>query len=124
MPPYFACIFTSMKPAALTVIDIKQHTDAITSLYTNFALTQVNDHVIKASVMTQPFYWHLHPNSDESFLVIEGALIIELEDNTIELLPGQFFTIPKNIKHRTSPKGERSVNITFELKDMETVRVE
>lgn len=74
--------------------------------------------------MTQPFYWHLHPNSDESFLVTEGILVIELEDQTIELQPGQFFTIPKNVKHRTSPKGERSVNITFELENIETVTFE
>jgi len=91
----------------LTVIHIKQHTNAIAGLYANFALTQVNNHVIRASIMTQPFYWHMHPNSDEIFLVMEGAVILELEDRTIELLPGQLFTIPKNVKHRTRPKGER-----------------
>ena len=72
--------------------------------------------------MTEPFYWHMHPNSDESFLVIEGAIFIDLENTTVELFPGQFFTIPKNIKHRTRPHGERSVNLTFERQNMETVK--
>ena len=112
-----------MELNTLTVIDIHQQTKAITQ-YTNFPLTEVNDHVVRVGIMTEPFYWHMHPNSDETFLVIEGVLFIDLEDSTIELLPGQFFTIPKTIKHRTRPKGERSVNVTFERQDMETIRLD
>jgi len=73
--------------------------------------------------MTEPFYWHLHPNSDESFLVIEGSLYIDLDNQTIELFPDQLFTIPKNTRHRTRPNGERSVNLTFERQDIETIRL-
>ena len=91
-----------MEIKPLTVIDIQQQTKTINSQYANFPLTEVNDHVIRISVMTEPYYWHMHPNSDESFLVIEGSILIDLEDRTIELIPGQFFTIPKTIKHRTS----------------------
>ena len=113
-----------MENNTLTVIDIQQQIKTIDSPYANFPLTQVNDHVIRVSIMTEPYYWHMHPNSDESFLVMDGAVYIDLEDRTIELLPGQFFTIPKGVKHRTRPKGERSVNITFERENMETVRLE
>lgn len=83
----------------------------------------INDHVVRISIMTEPFYWHLHPESDEIFLVIEGSLYIDLETHTAELLPGQLFTIPKNVKHRTRPKGERSVNLTFEHNAITTVRL-
>jgi mannose-6-phosphate isomerase-like protein (cupin superfamily) len=110
-----------MEINVLTVIDIHQQTAAIVGRYANFPLTHVNDHVIRASIMTEPFYWHMHPNSDESFLVIEGSVFIDLEDRTVELFTGQFFTIPRNVKHRTRPNGERSVNLTFEHQDMETI---
>jgi mannose-6-phosphate isomerase-like protein (cupin superfamily) len=110
-----------MEISPLTIIDILQQTKEIGS-YTNLPLAFINDHVIRVSVMTESFYWHLHPNSDESFLVIEGSLFIDLEDGTIELFPGQLFTIPKNIKHRTRPNGDRSVNITFEHQGLETIR--
>jgi mannose-6-phosphate isomerase-like protein (cupin superfamily) len=106
----------------LTVIDIHQQTKEINQ-YANFPLALVNDHVVRVGVMTGPFYWHLHPNSDESFLVMEGSLYIDLDNTTIELLPGQLFTIPKNTKHRTRPNGSRSVNLTFESQDMETVKL-
>lgn len=112
-----------MNVPPLTVIDIHQQTREI-NIYTNFPLAFVNDHVVRVGVMTESFYWHLHPNSDESFLVIEGSLYIDLETTTIELFPGQLFTIPKNTKHRTRPNGNRSVNLTFEYQNMETVKIE
>ncbi|WP_353718853.1 cupin domain-containing protein [Dyadobacter sp. 676] len=91
--------------------------------YFNTLLNTVNDHVVRLSVMTEPFYWHFHPNSDEVFLTLEGILLIELESETIELSPGQLFTVQRNIPHRTAPKNGRSVNLTFEHQHMETVRM-
>jgi len=112
-----------MKFQPLTVIDIKSEADIKTSDYLNLLLCSINDHVIRMSIMTEPFYWHLHPNSDETFWVIEGSIYIDLETHTVELLPGQLLTIPMNVKHRTRPKGERSVNLTFEHNAIETVRL-
>ena len=110
-----------MKPP-LTVIDVQQETQEIKS-YKNVPISLINDHIIRLSIMTEPFYWHYHPNSDETFLVIEGILCIDLEDRTVELAPGQLFTIPANVRHRTRPQGDRSVNFTFELAAMETIRL-
>jgi len=107
----------------LTVIDITQKTGAINT-NTNIPIGIVNDHVIRMSVMTTPYFWHLHPDSNESFLVIEGSIFIDLEDETIELFPNQLFTIPKNVIHRTRPNGNRSVNLTFESSTMTTVKIE
>ena len=111
------------EPVPLRIIDIREQTAVAGAPYKNFPLALVNDHVVRASVMTESFFWHFHPNSDESFLAVEGSIFIDLEDGTIELFPGQLFTIPKNTRHRTRPNGKRSVNLTFERKDMETVRV-
>ena len=91
--------------------------------YLNKQVAIVNDHVVRMSVMTQPYFWHYHPDSDESFLVIEGSLFIDLRDRTVELFPNQFFTIPKNTIHRTRPNSSRSVNLTFESGGMTTVTV-
>ena len=113
-----------MNLAPLTQLDFVQLTQAVTTPYANFTLATVNDHVVKLSVMTENYYWHYHPNSDETFIVTEGVLLIDLETETIELLPGQLFSIPKNVIHRTRPKGERSVNLTVEHRQIETVRIE
>ena len=106
----------------LTVIDIQQETHGVND-YKNIPLSLLNDQVVRLSVMTEPFYWHYHPNSDEVFLVLEGVVCIDLEERTVELVPGQLFTIPANVRHRTRPQGRRSVNLTFELAAMETVKL-
>ena len=113
-----------MNLASLTPLDFGQLAQAVTTPYANFTLATVNDHVVKLSVMTEDYYWHYHPNSDETFIVTEGILLIDLETEMIELLPGQLFTIPKNVVHRTRPKGERSVNLTVEHGQIETVQIE
>ena len=70
--------------------------------------------------MTRPYHWHSHPNSDETFLVIEGGLVIEFERGEIKLAPGQMVTVPRGLRHRTRPEGDRSVNLTFEAANAET----
>lgn len=91
--------------------------------YDNHPIAAINDHVVRIATMTEPYHWHFHPNSDETFLVIEGRLSIEFEGGSRELDPGQMLTIPRGVRHRTRPVGERSVNITFELAQSETVAV-
>ena len=107
-------------PPPLTVVDAQAVTQGIEE-YRNFPLSLVNDHVVRLSVMTEPYHWHYHPNSDEVFWVVEGVVCIDLEDRTVELIPGQLFTIPANVRHRTRPQGRRSVNLTFERADLETI---
>ena len=89
--------------------------------YDNHPIAQVNDHVVRISVMTSPYYWHSHPNSDETFLVVDGRLKIEFENGSLELGPGQMVSVPKGLRHRTSPVGARCVSLTFELDKAETV---
>jgi len=91
--------------------------------YDNHPVAAVNDHVVRISTMTEGYPWHFHPNSDETFLGVEGRLAIEFEDGLVELGPGQMVTVPRGVRHRTRPVGERSVNLTFELGSAETVLV-
>jgi mannose-6-phosphate isomerase-like protein (cupin superfamily) len=89
--------------------------------YDNHPVAHTNDHVVRIATMTEPYHWHFHPNSDETFL--EGRLTIEFEDRTVELHPGQLLTIPRGVRHRTRPVDARSVNLTFDMANSETVAV-
>ena len=90
--------------------------------YMNRVLTSVNGQNVHLSVMEGPFYWHLHPDSDETFLVLEGTLVIDFDDGAVELRPGQLLTVPAGTRHRTRPAGARSVNLTVEKAGASTVR--
>jgi mannose-6-phosphate isomerase-like protein (cupin superfamily) len=91
--------------------------------YYNHPVANVNDHVVRISVMTEAYYWHCHPDSDETFLALEGGLMIDLDDETLELKPGSIFTVKRGVRHRTRPLGTRSVNLTFERADATTERL-
>lgn len=105
-------------------IDLLQQAKELSGEYENIMLAKVNDHVVRIGMMTGPYFWHLHPDSDETFLGLEGSVILELPDRRIELGPGQMFTVPMGIAHRTSPAGARSVNLTIESARATTVRTE
>jgi mannose-6-phosphate isomerase-like protein (cupin superfamily) len=91
--------------------------------YDDHPIAKINDHVVRIATMTETYHWHSHPNSDETFLVIEGRLSIEFENGSLELDPGQLLTIPRGVRYRTRPVGARSVNLTFELAHSESVAV-
>ncbi len=91
--------------------------------YDNHPVAHVNDHVIRIATMTESYHWHCHPDSDESFLALEGGLFIDLDHRTIELQPGSMFTVEKGTRHRTRPIGMRSVNLTFEHMNAKSERL-
>ncbi|HXM04893.1 MAG TPA: cupin domain-containing protein [Chthoniobacterales bacterium] len=105
----------------ISKIDIHKKSEAVQDGYFNEAITAVNDHVIRVSIMTTSYPWHRHPNSDETFLAMEGSLVLETQDQVLHLEPGQMATVPANTIHRTHPAGARSVNLTFERHNTETV---
>jgi mannose-6-phosphate isomerase-like protein (cupin superfamily) len=84
----------------LEVIDVPAIVAAATEKWSNQTLTQVNDSVVRIGIVEGEFHWHKHDNDDEFFFVLEGQLLIDLEDRTIELNPNQGATITKGVMHR------------------------
>ena len=101
-------------PSSPTLVDPLALSRLVHDDYSNVSLGNVNDHEIRMSVMRGPFRWHRHPDSDETFLAVDGGLVIEFEAGEVVLEPGQFLTVPRGLLHRTRPLSERSVNLTFE----------
>lgn len=84
----------------LQVIDVPEVVARNTEQWFNQTLTQVNDSVVRIGIVEGEFHWHKHEKEDEFFFVLEGKLLIDLEDRTLELDPGQGVTITRNIMHR------------------------
>jgi len=83
------------------LIDIPQLVKQIKDKWFNQTLTEVNSSVVRVGIVQGEYHWHKHENDDEFFFVLEGKLFVDLEDKTIELIPGQGVTITKNVIHRT-----------------------
>lgn len=102
-----------MQNSSFEVVTLEREA-ATSESYNNHAIAQVNDHEIRISTMTEGYHWHCHPDSDETFLSLEGGMLIDFDDRTVELLPGQMITVNRGMRHRTRPMEKRSVNLTFE----------
>jgi len=55
----------------LNVFDLTQR---ITDDWKNFVVSNLNDHVVRLSVLKKDFHWHFHEKSNELFYVVEGKL--------------------------------------------------
>jgi mannose-6-phosphate isomerase-like protein (cupin superfamily) len=89
-----------IKYAHLEKVDIPQMVEECTDKWFNQTLTRVNDSVVRVGIVEGEYHWHKHENDDEFFFVLEGQLLIDLEDRSIELNPNQGVTITKGIMHR------------------------
>lgn len=74
--------------------------DAVTEPWHNQTLCTVNDSVVRLGVVHGEFHWHKHDDEDEFFYVVDGRLIIDLDNDSVELTAGQGFTVPKGVMHR------------------------
>jgi mannose-6-phosphate isomerase-like protein (cupin superfamily) len=84
----------------LEKMDISQMVNECKDKWFNQTLTQVNESVVRLGIVEGEYHWHKHDNDDEFFFVLEGQLLIDLENETIELNPNEGVTISKGVMHR------------------------
>lgn len=76
---------------------------------------ELNGQFVKIVKVKGDFVMHKHENEDELFFVIEGLLFIELEDDTLEIKPGEFVIIPRGLNHKPYAHEETKI-LMFEPK--------
>ena len=82
---------------------------ALPQLWSPRIVGRVNDQYVKVVRIQGEFPWHSHAHEDEMFLVLRGLLRIgrSAEDGgDIDVRPGEFFVVPKGIRHNTSALEE------------------
>jgi mannose-6-phosphate isomerase-like protein (cupin superfamily) len=99
--------------APLELIDEKALADAAEHPWYNQTLCKVNESVVRLGVVQGEYHWHKHDADDEFFYVVEGRLLVDLEDRTVELMPRQGLVIPRGVVHRTRAL-ERTVMLMVE----------
>lgn len=59
----------------------------------------LNDYDVKIVKALGEFTWHAHADTDELFLVIDGALTVQMRDRDVHLAPGELFVVPRGTEH-------------------------
>ncbi len=72
-------------------------------------IAEMNNYQIKLVKIKGDFVWHNHQGTDEVFIVIEGKMKIEFENETVELNEGEMYVVPKGVEHK--PRAETECKI-------------
>jgi mannose-6-phosphate isomerase-like protein (cupin superfamily) len=74
-------------------------------------IAEMNDYQFKLVKVSGEFVWHDHPDTDEVFIVMEGALDLEFRDGVVHLNQGEMFVVPKGVEHKPVAEHECKIMI-------------
>lgn len=85
----------------LEKVNLMDAVNAIKGLYIYNKVGRINNNVLSVvQVENRKLDFHVHEQSDELFMVLEGAFELELEDGLLPLNAGEFVIVPKGTLHR------------------------
>ncbi|RAN83085.1 cupin [Bacillus sp. SRB_336] len=69
----------------------------------------MNDYQFKVVKVLGDFIWHAHKDTDETFIVLDGVLRIDLEDGYVLVHAGEMFVVARGMQHK--PFAESQVSL-------------
>ncbi|NSC24934.1 cupin domain-containing protein [Streptomyces albus subsp. chlorinus] len=85
-------------------IDLHQALASFEALWSPRVVTRVNDYDARVAKVRGEHVWHVHEDTDEFFLVLDGELAIALREEsgerTVTLSAGAVFTVPRGVEHK------------------------
>ena len=92
-------------------INLKEKLSKFSDHWSPKVIAEMNDYQFKLVKIQGEFIWHNHDDTDETFIVIEGEMKIEFENETLELNEGDMFVVPKGVEHKPWAENECKVMI-------------
>jgi mannose-6-phosphate isomerase-like protein (cupin superfamily) len=79
-------------------------------VYSPRIVARVNDYDVRIAHARGEHVWHVHEDTDEFFLVLDGQLEVAVRDSTgtettVLLRQGDTFVVPKGTEHKPSSSG-------------------
>ncbi|TNF20815.1 MAG: cupin domain-containing protein [Rhodobacteraceae bacterium] len=68
-----------------------------------------NDNEVMVVKFEGAFPFHLHPETDDFFLVLEGEMVMDLEGSSHVVKAGELFIVPRGVTHRPRAESECKV---------------
>ena len=72
-------------------------------------MAEMNDYQFKIVKILGDFLWHDHPDTDETFIVLDGILRIDMRDGHVLVRAGEMFVVPRGVEHK--PYAEHEVRM-------------
>jgi len=91
-------------------IDLSAKLATFTEAWQPRTVSLFNGHDVMVAKLRGEYHWHVHDDTDDFFLVLDGELEIDLEDGAmVKLFPGQLYIVPKGVRHRPRAIGEAHI---------------
>ena len=78
-------------------------------IYSPRIIGRVNDYDVRIAHAHGEHVWHVHEDTDEFFLVLDGVFEVSLREpdgeRTVSLRAGDIFVVPKGTEHKPSSPG-------------------
>ena len=91
------------------MINLKEKFSRFSDHWSPKIIAEMNDYQFKLVKLKGEFLWHNHAKTDEVFIVIEGSMQIELENETVHLNEGEMYVVPKGVAHKPFAENECKV---------------
>jgi mannose-6-phosphate isomerase-like protein (cupin superfamily) len=92
-------------------INLKEKLSKFSDHWAPKIIAGMNDYHLKLVKIKGDFVWHHHENTDEVFIVIQGKMKIEFENETVELYEGEMCVVPKGVNHKPFAENECKIMI-------------
>jgi len=91
-------------------VNLTEALASFTDVYSPRIVTRVNDYDVRIAHAEGEHVWHVHEDTDEFFLVLDGRFDIALRDadgneSTVVLHKGDVFVVPRGTEHKPSSPG-------------------
>lgn len=93
----------------MNVIRLAEKLAAFDTHWDPHVVADYNDNDVMVVKFQGAFPFHDHPDTDDFFLVLEGEVLLDVEDQTHVLRAGDLFVVPKGVRHR--PRAEREAKV-------------
>ena len=72
-------------------------------------IAQMNNYHFKLGRFQGDFVWHSHAETDEVFIVLDGAMRLDFREGSADLKAGEMFVVPRGVEHK--PFAEKECRI-------------
>lgn len=87
-------------------INLWNKLDKVLEYWSPRVVAEMNDYQFKLAKLKGDFVWHVHADTDEVFIVLDGEMTLEFRDRIVPLSTGEMFVVPRGVEHRSVATDE------------------
>ena len=100
-----------MDAEPVSPVNLTRALGSFSEVYSPRIVARINDYDVKIAHASGEHVWHVHADTDEFFLVLDGQFDIALRnsdggEHSVSLRAGDVFVVPRGTEHKpSSPSG-------------------